>query len=400
VLQDRLPGCLTADPCARAETPPNMSLTSSNVLPHSPFTLHPMKIAQIAPLAESVPPRLYGGTERVVSNLTEELVRQGHQVTLFASGDSQTAAELVACTDVALRLNPAVRDHLPYHLMMIDQVRRRAAEFDVIHFHIDMLPFPLIRDFADRTVTTLHGRLDLPDLLPFYRAFPEIPLVSISDHQRLPMPPVNWVGCVHHGVPTRFLPFSATPKGGDKGGYLAFLGRISPEKRPDRAIEIAVRAGMPLKMAAKIDAVDRAYWDSTIAPLVERHANVEYIGEINEQQKGEFLGNASALLFPIDWPEPFGLVMIEAMACGTPVIAFHAASVPEVIEPGRSGFIVHNIGEAVEAVARLPELDRSVVRACFDKRFSVERMARDYLAIYRALPGVQTPEPPLLRVAA
>ena len=219
-----------------------------------------MKIAQIAPLAESVPPKLYGGTERVVSNLTEELVRQGHEVTLFASGDSQTAAELVACTDVALRLNPKVRDHMPYHLMMIDQVRRRAAEFDVLHFHIDLLQFPLIRDFADRTVTTLHGRLDLPDLLPFYRAFPEIPVVSISDHQRLPMPPVNWVGRVHHGVPADLLPFTAMPK----GEYLAFLGRISPEKRPDRAIEISVRAGVPLKIAAKIDAVDRAYWT---APL-------------------------------------------------------------------------------------------------------------------------------------
>jgi glycosyltransferase involved in cell wall biosynthesis len=343
-----------------------------------------MKIAQIAPLAESVPPLLYGGTERVVSNLTEELVRQGHEVTLFASGDSQTSAELVACTDIALRLNPKIKDYLPYHLMMIDQVRERADEFDVLHFHIDLLQFPLIRGFADRVVTTLHGRLDLPDLLPFYKAFPAISLVSISDHQRLPMPPVNWVGSVHHGVPTRLLPFTAAPK----DGYLAFLGRISPEKRPDRAIEIAVRTGRKLKIAAKIDAVDRAYWDSTIAPLVERHANVEYIGEINEFQKGAFLGGASALLFPIDWPEPFGLVMIEAMACGTPVIAFNAASVPEVIEHGRSGFIVHDVDEAVEAVSRLPELDRAVVRACFDRRFSVERMARDYLRIYRALPGV------------
>jgi glycosyltransferase involved in cell wall biosynthesis len=350
-----------------------------------------MKIAQIAPLAESVPPLLYGGTERVVSNLTEELVRQGHDVTLFASGDSQTAAELVACTDVALRLNPKVRDQMPYHLTMIDRVCRRAEEFDVLHFHIDLLQFPLVRGFADRTVTTLHGRLDLPDLVPFYKVFSDIPVVSISEHQRLPMPPVNWVGNVHHGVPTDLLPFTAVPQ----GGYLAFLGRISPEKRPDRAIEIAVRSGMPLKIAAKIDAVDRAYWESTIAPLVERHSNVEYIGEINESRKGAFLGNASALLFPIDWPEPFGLVMIEAMACGTPVIGFHAASVPEVIEPGRSGFIVRNLDEAVEAVSRLPELDRAEVRACFEERFSVERMARDYLRIYRALPGVRAPEPPV-----
>src|SRR5476651_976741 len=356
-----------------------------------------MKIAQIAPLAESVPPKLYGGTERVVSNLTEELVRQGHEVTLFASGDSRTAAELVACTDVALRLNPKVKDHAPYHLMMLDQVRRRADEFDVLHFHIDLLQFPLIRDFADRTVTTLHGRLDLPDLYPFYEAFPWIPLVSISDHQRLPMPPVNWVGRVHHGVPADLLPFTAVPK----GGYLAFLGRISPEKRPDRAIEIAVRAGVPLKIAAKIDAVDRDYWNSTIAPLVARHPNVEYVGEINERQKGAFLGNARALLFPIDWPEPFGLVMIEAMACGTPVVAFRAASVPEVIEDGVSGFIVRDIDQAVAAVSRLGELDRVAIRAAFDRRFSVQRMARDYLEIYRSLPGVRLlqDEPVVLRAA-
>ena len=262
----------------------------------------------------------------------------------------------------------------------------------MLHFHIDLLQFPLIRDFADRTVTTLHGRLDLPDLFPFYQAFPEIPVVSISDHQRLPMPPVNWVGRVHHGVPSALLPFSAEAK----GGYLAFLGRISPEKRPDRAIEIAVRAGVPLKIAAKIDNVDRAYWDSTIAPLVKRHANVEYVGEINDLQKGEFLGNARALLFPIDWPEPFGLVMIEAMACGTPVVAFRAASVPEVIEDGVSGFIVRDIDQAVEAVSRLGTLDRRAIRAAFDKRFSVARMANDYLAIYRSLPGVGTGElPPL-----
>jgi glycosyltransferase involved in cell wall biosynthesis len=344
-----------------------------------------MKIAQIAPLAESVPPKLYGGTERVVSNLTEELVRQGHDVTLFASGDSRTAAELVACSDMALRLNPMVKDHFPYHLMMLDQVRRRADEFDVLHFHIDLLQFPLIRDFADRTVTTLHGRLDLPDLMPFYRAFPDIPLVSISDHQRLPMPPVNWVGRVQHGVPAALLPFTDQPK----GGYLAFLGRISPEKRPDRAIEIAVRAGLQLKIAAKIDNVDRAYWDSTIAPLVASHHNVEYVGEINDRQKGAFLGNARALLFPIDWPEPFGLVMIEAMACGTPVVAFRAASVPEIIEDGVSGFIVDDVEQAVAAVSRVGALDRTAVRACFDKRFTVERMARDYLEIYRSLPGVQ-----------
>jgi glycosyltransferase involved in cell wall biosynthesis len=365
-----------------------------------------MKIAQIAPLAESVPPQLYGGTERVVSNLTEELVRQGHDVTLFASGDSRTSARLVACSDVALRLNPRVKDHLPYHIMMLDQVLRRADEFDVLHFHIDLLPFPSIRKIADRTVTTLHGRLDLPDLFPFYKAFPDIPLVSISDHQRLPMPPVNWVGRVHHGIPPRMLAFNPQPV----QPYLAFLGRISPEKRPDRAIEIAVRAGLPLKIAAKIDAVDRSYWNDTIAPLVARHPNVDYIGEITDAQKSAFLGNASALLFPIDWPEPFGLVMIEAMACGTPVVAFRSASVPEVIDDGLTGFIVTNTDQAVAAVKRLDTLDRTAIRTTFEARFSVERMARDYLAIYRALPGVpampnETPDrhlnalQPILRAA-
>lgn len=344
-----------------------------------------MKIAQIAPLAERCPPKLYGGTERIVSYLTEELVRQGHQVTLFASGDSRTAARLVPGTEVALRLNPAVRDPIPYHVMMLDEVRRRADEFDVLHFHIDLLHFPLIREFAGRTVTTLHGRLDLPDLWPFYRAFPEVPLVSISDHQRLPMPPVNWAGTVYHGLPSDLLRFNAQPR----DGYLAFLGRISPEKRPDRAIEIAARAGLPLKIAAKIDKADQAYWDETIAPLIEAHANVQFIGEINEHQKAEFLGNARALLFPIDWPEPFGLVMIEAMACGTPVVAFRCGSVPEVIDDGVTGYIVDDIDAAVQAVRRIGELDRAVIRATFDKRFTVRRMAEDYVAIYRALPGLR-----------
>jgi glycosyltransferase involved in cell wall biosynthesis len=363
---------------------PNKQAKESNDATPPTLPLVDMKIAQIAPLAESVPPQLYGGTERVVSNLTEELVRQGHDVTLFASGDSRTSAHLVACSDVALRLNPTIKDHLPYHIMMLDQVLRRADQFDVLHFHIDLLPFPAIRKMADRTVTTLHGRLDLPDLLPFYRAFPEIPLVSISDHQRLPMPPVNWVGRVHHGIPPDMLAFNPKPV----QPYLAFLGRISPEKRPDRAIEIAVRAGLPLKIAAKIDAVDRKYWDTTIAPLVALYPNVEYIGEITDTQKSAFLGNASALLFPIDWPEPFGLVMIEAMACGTPVVAFRSASVPEVIDDGLTGFIAANIDQAVAAVKRLDTLDRAAIRTTFEARFSVERMARDYLAIYRALPGV------------
>lgn len=346
-----------------------------------------MKIAQVAPLAERCPPRLYGGTERIVSYLTEELVRRGHDVTLFASGDSKTAGRLVRCSDMALRLNPAVKDHLPYHLVMLDEVRRRAGEFDIIHFHIDLWHFPLVRSFANRTLTTLHGRLDLPDLKPFYAAFPELPLVSISDSQRRPLPPVNWMATVPHGLPRDLLPFTAQPS----GGYLAFLGRISPEKRPDRAIEIAVRAGLPLKIAAKVDAFDRAYWRDVVAPLVERHGNVEFIGEVDEAQKAAFLGNARALLFPIDWPEPFGLVMIEAMACGTPVIAYRAGSVPEVIEDGVTGFIVRSEAEAAAAVERLPMLDRRRVRGAFERRFTVERMADDYLAIYRRLQGIDFP---------
>jgi glycosyltransferase involved in cell wall biosynthesis len=288
---------------------------------------------------------------------------------------------------MALRLNPAVKDHTPYHVMMLDSVRGEADKFDVLHFHIDLLHFPLIRDIADRTVTTLHGRLDLPDLKPFYAAFPEIPLVSISRDQRRPLAhPINWVGNVYHGLPRDLLPFTAHPK----GDYLAFLGRISPEKRPDRAIEIAARAGMKLKIAAKIDRADQLYWDQTIAPMIATHPNVEYIGEIDEAQKAGFLGDARALLFPIDWPEPFGLVMIEAMACGTPVIAFRCGSVPEVVNVGKSGFIVQTLEEAVEAVAGVEGLDRHKVRAAFEKRFTAERMARDYLAIYRDLPGVRT----------
>ncbi len=354
-----------------------------------------MRIAQIAPLAESVPPRLYGGTERIVSYLTEELVRCGHDVTLFASGDSVTAAKLVRCSDMALRLNPAVREPLPYHILMLEEVRARALEFDVLHFHIDLLHFPLIRDFADRTVTTLHGRLDLPDLIPFYANFAEVPVVSISQHQRRPMPPVNWIGNVHHGLPRDLLPFTARPR----GGYLAFLGRISPEKRPDRAIEIATRAGMPLKMAAKVDKADQDYWDEVIAPMIATHPNVEFVGEIGESEKAGFLGNATALLFPIDWPEPFGLVVIEAMACGTPVIAFRCGSVPEILDEGVTGVIVDNVDKAVDAVGQIAAFDRAAVRARFEDRFTVERMAEDYLAIYRQLAGVRTEAAHLRRVA-
>ncbi|MBX6322716.1 MAG: glycosyltransferase family 4 protein [Rhodospirillaceae bacterium] len=340
-----------------------------------------MRIAQIAPLFESVPPRLYGGTERIVSYLTEELVRQGHEVTLFASGDSRTAAGLVSCCRTALRLDPGVRDPLPYQIILLEEVRRRARSFDLLHFHTDLLHFPLVRALGRPSLTTLHGRLDLPDLIPLYRAFPDMPLVSISDDQRRPMPPVRWAGTVHHGLPRDLLPFNSQPR----GGYLAFLGRISPEKRPDRAIEIAARAGLPLRIAAKIDKVDEAYWREVVEPLVKAYPAAEFIGEITEAEKASFLGEAAALLFPIDWPEPFGLVMIEAMACGTPVVAFRRGSVPEVIEPGVSGFIVDTVEEAVEAVGRIGSLSRAAVRAAFERRFTVERMARDYLAIYHRL---------------
>jgi glycosyltransferase involved in cell wall biosynthesis len=344
-----------------------------------------MRIAQVAPLYESVPPKLYGGTERIVSYLTEEFVRRGHDVTLFASGDSVTSARLVAPCREALRLDPTVRDAIPYHVILLEELRQRAHEFDVIHFHIDLFQMPLARTLGGRTVTTLHGRLDLPDLQPFYRVFADIPLVSISDDQRRPMPPVNWVGTVHHGLPPDVLPFSERAG----GSYLAFLGRISPEKRPDRAIEIAARAGWPLRIAAKVDAADRTYWEGTIRPMVERHPNVAYVGEIDERQKADFLGQAAALLFPIDWPEPFGLVMIEAMACGTPVIAFPCGSVPEIVEDGANGFIVPSVEEAAEAVGRLGRISRLRTRRIFEQRFSAARMARDYEAIYRSLPGVR-----------
>ena len=345
-----------------------------------------MKIAQIAPLAESCPPKLYGGTERIVSYLTEELVAQGHDVTLFASGDSVTSAELVACSEMGLRLNPKIVDPIPYHVMMIEEVRRRAHEFDALHFHIDILQFPIIRDFADKTVTTLHGRLDLHGLGQFYSAFPYVPLSSISYDQRKPLPEnTNWAGNVYHGLPRDLLPFSPEAK----GGYLAFLGRISEEKRPDRAIEIAVRTGLPLKIAAKIDKADRAYWEEKIEPMVKANANVEYIGEIGEQHKARFLGDALALLFPIDWPEPFGLVMIESMACGTPVVAFRCGSVPEVIDDGVSGYMVDSIDEAVAAVSRISDLDRSEVRRAFEERYTSSRMARDYVKMYSSLAGVR-----------
>jgi glycosyltransferase involved in cell wall biosynthesis len=314
-----------------------------------------MKIAQIAPLMESCPPQLYGGTERVVSYLTEELVRQGHDVTLFASADSITSARLEACCERALRLDANVTDPVPDHLIMLDKVRRMAEQFDILHFHVDVLHYPLAVDFAARTITTMHGRLDIPELRRVHAAFREFPLVSISNNQRLPMPPVKWAGTVYHGLPRNLLPFNPAPK----GGYFAFLGRISPEKRPDLAIEIAVRAGARLKIAAKVDTVDQAYWKNVIKPMVDSSPNVEFVGEIGDRDKGNFLGNADALLFPIDWPEPFGLVMIEAMACGTPVIAFRRGSAPEVIDDGVSGFLVDDVprlpGGLLNSIARARE---------------------------------------------
>ena len=340
-----------------------------------------MKIAQIAPLFESVPPSLYGGTERIVSYLTEEFVRQGHDVTLFASGDSRTRADLVPCSNAALRLNPLIRDPLPYHLMMMEEIGKRADQFDVLHFHTDLVHFPLLRHLQKPALTTIHGRLDLADLKPFYDFFDRVPLASISADQRRPLPAANWVGTIHHGLPADGLPFSPVAR----GGYLAFLGRISPEKRPDRAIEIAARCGMRLKIAAKVDKADQAYWDEVIRPLVAKNSNVEFIGEINEASKGDFLGNAIGLLFPIDWPEPFGLVMIEAMACGTPIIAFRRGSVPEIVEHGVSGFVVDHMDSAAEAVAEIHTLPRAEVRRSFERRFTAERMAQDYLAIYRSL---------------
>lgn len=345
-----------------------------------------MRIAQVAPLSESVPPKMYGGTERVASWLTEELVRQGHEVTLFASGDSETSAELVACAPQGLRL-AGIRDHTASHLAMLAKVRERAAEFDVIHFHLDLLQHALFTDLSHKCVTTLHGRLDLPDFLPAYRAFPKMPLISISDCQRNPMPDtVNWLATVYHGLGPGLCPFDR--RGGD---YLAFLGRITPEKRPDRAIEIAKLAGMHLKIAAKVDPVDADYYRTEIKPLLD-HPLIEFIGEIDEAQKAAFLGGARALLFPIDWPEPFGLAMIEAMSAGTPVIAWRKGSVPEVVKDGMSGIIVDTMAEAVAAAHRSMTMDRFQVRQYFEGRFTAARMASDYLEAFdRLLASSQEP---------
>ena len=340
---------------------------------------------------ESVPPKAYGGTERVVSWITEELVRQGHDVTLFAAGDSVTSANLVPCCPRALRLEQAL-DPIAHHVVMLKEIRRRAAEFDIIHFHIDYLHFPLFCDRPKRTLTTLHGRLDLPDLPAVFGAFPEMPLVSISNHQRQPLPALNWVSTIYHGLPPNRLPYCENPS----WDYLAFLGRICPEKRVDRAIRIAKRVGIRLKIAAKIDRVDRDYFETEIKPLLDDPL-IEFLGEIGDDDKAAFLGNAYALLFPIDWPEPFGLVMIEALSCGTPVIAYRRGSVPEVVEHGLTGLVVDDEDEAVTAVRRASMLDRLWVRQRFEERFTVERMVANYCALYNE--GVARAEPaiPLAR---
>jgi len=339
-----------------------------------------MRIAQISPLFEAVPPKLYGGTERVVYSLTEELVAMGHDVTLFASGDSITSATLAPMRDRALRLDPSVMDPISLHFRMVELIYRRKDEFDVIHFHIDYFPLSLFSRQNVPFLTTLHGRLDLAEFVEVFGTFRDAPFVSISDSQRKPVPHLNWVRTVLHGMPANLL----TPQP-VKQEYLAFLGRISPEKGVDKAIRIAGRAGMKLKIAAKVDNADKQYYETQIKPLIRDNPFVEYIGEINDQQKPAFLSGAHALLFPIDWPEPFGLVTIEAMACGTPVIAYRSGSVPEVIEEGVSGFIVTNEDEAVAATKRLHQLDRAMVRATFDRRWTARRMAEDYLDVYEEL---------------
>jgi glycosyltransferase involved in cell wall biosynthesis len=339
-----------------------------------------MRIAQISPLYESVPPKLYGGTERIVAYLTDELVDLGHDVTLFAAGESRTKAQLAAVTETGLRLhNPPVRDPVTHHLRLVEMVFANAAAYDVLHFHLDYLHLPFAKRSSVTSVTTMHGRLDLPELASLFLRYQEMPFVSISNAQRAPLNWLNWCATVHHGVPGEQYSLRENP-----GSYLAFLGRISPEKRLDRAIKIAIRSEIPLKVAAKVDCADREYFLSKIKPLL-RNPLIEFIGEISEGEKDEFLGNALALLFPIDWPEPFGLVMIESLATGTPVIAYPHGAVPEIIENGTTGFLVESIDEAVQAVARVHSLDRKQCRENFERRFTARRMARDYVALYQRL---------------
>jgi glycosyltransferase involved in cell wall biosynthesis len=346
-----------------------------------------MRIAQIAPLVEAVPPILYGGTERVVSWLTEELVLQGHEVTLFATGDSITNAELVSTVNQGLRLGESVFETLPYHVLMFETVLERADEFDVLHFHTDTLHFPLFHRMANRVVTTVHSRLDLPEVWPIYRAFPDMRLISLSHRQRQPIPTLNWLGTIYHGLPANLYQPNFHPQ-----NYCTFLGRIAPEKGIEQAIEIAKRSQIPLKIAAKVDQQDNLYFENRVRPLLS-HPLIEFIGEINEAQKTDFLGNAQMLLFPINHPEPFGLVMIEAMACGTPVIAYRHGSVPEVLDHGVTGFVVENLEDALQAVGRIPSLDRRQIRAVFESRFTAKRMAEKYVAAYLRLNGSQSTEP-------
>jgi glycosyltransferase involved in cell wall biosynthesis len=349
-----------------------------------------MRIAQIAPLYEAVPPKSYGGTERVVSWLTEELVRQGHDVTLFASGDSKTAARLEPIWPTSLRLSK-VLDPLALHMVMLERVRQRAAEFDILHFHLDYLPFALFQRQSTPFVTTLHGRLDLPEQQPVFTAFAAAPVVAISHSQRRPIPQAGWVATIYHGLPENSL----TPRY-EKGEYLAFLGRIAPEKRVDRAIEIAKRCGLPLKIAAKVDRADAAYFETEIKHLLDQ-PHVEFIGEIDDGRKSEFLGRAAALLCPIDWVEPFGLVMIEAMACGTPVVVYDKGSAREVVDDGVTGFVVKDEAEAVAAVARARQLPRTLIRKRFEERFTVKHMTDEYLEVYRALIEQEVPASQLMR---
>jgi glycosyltransferase involved in cell wall biosynthesis len=351
-----------------------------------------MRIAQIAPLHEAVPPKFYGGTERVVSFLTEELVAMGHDVTLFASGDSITQAKLVPIWPQALRLDPTIRDSLAPQMLLMEQVYRLADEFDILHFHTDYFPASLFSRQRVPFVTTLHGRLDLPELKPVYAGLPEQNLVSISGSQRLPLAQANFVGTVYHGLPVNLLMPQPLPQ-----DYVAFLGRICPEKRPDRAIRIAAGAGETLKLAAKVDRADEEYFTTQIAPMLSQNPQAALIGEIGDAEKPGFLSGAKALLMPIDWPEPFGLVMIEAMACGTPVIAFDYGSVPEIIEDGVTGFIVGSEEEAIEALKQIRTLDRRVIRARFEERFSSRRMALDYLAVYESLVAIEPQRLALVR---
>lgn len=343
-----------------------------------------MRIAQVAPLYESVPPKLYGGTERIASYLTEELVNQGHDVTLFASGDSVTSARLVACCPQALRLDKHCIDSLAHHFVMMERVFHEADYFDIIHFHCDYLHFSLSRRHNTPGVTTLHGRLDLPDLVPLYRQFSEMPVVSISNDQRSPLPWLNWQATVYHGLPRDLYSFHP-----ESGKYLVFLGRICPEKGVDRAIEIAKRAGIELRIAAKVDRVDTEYFKNVIQPLLADPL-IQFIGEINEHDKNNVLGGALALLSPVRWPEPFGLVLIEAMACGTPIVAFEEGSIPELIENGRSGFVVKGLDEAVAAVKNIDQIKRQQCRQTFDERFTASRMAHDYMKIYERLIRART----------